>query len=603
MNAGNDGAGGRFTRIAVAMLCAAALQLLLTPAVTAQGSGRDSAKVMPADDINTGDNELSPMWDEDSGEPNGTFYFTRGVPWYLDTTAHFMYQTSIQSSKGEQQNGFWKLAPGAARLNLDGLPADGYESGAATIPGCAGTQRMYVAAADLSELSSGSANRSDIHLYVRENGAFVRKDGADELRFINSAGAWDSHPTALMNNAIFFASDRPGGKGGLDIWYVLYDGAQWQGPFNASDINTEFNEAFPFLPASNARTIYFSSDRPREGASFGFDIYAARRDYAADKGPYLRAPLRYAQPDLMPKVNTRYNEICYVAVDNARGFFASDAPREKWGGTRNFDIYQVIPNPYWRDTVDRQEIIAVDRCDPAHPPVNMEFTLVERDDDGAETTVAQGRVNDETGRATITFLNSYRENSGTFILKPNAGDRYFNVPVRIRPARRVLLDTIPLMPFEYRNNCDFVTKDLVFFETASSRMTGQDSARVIDFAAKLRKYIEGLPPELKLEIRLDGHTDDRPTVYLGLRPDGTVESASASSAGNNEYLSRDRARFTADLIDRELRAFAGRYTKAVAWHSYRQPDVPYEGVTDSEALANARKMNRRVVIAVATVRR
>ncbi|MBN1182547.1 MAG: tetratricopeptide repeat protein [Bacteroidales bacterium] len=74
---------------------------------------------------------------------------------------------------------------------------------------------------------------------------------------------------------IYFISDRPGGIGGNDIWYVVYDKFRrtYQKAENAGAfINTEGNEATPFYDR-RTKLLYFSSDRwPGFG---GYDIYSA----------------------------------------------------------------------------------------------------------------------------------------------------------------------------------------------------------------------------------------------------------------------------------------------------------------------------------------
>ena len=57
-------------------------------------------------------------------------------------------------------------------------------------------------------------------------------------------------------------SDRPGGKGGTDIWYFLYDKTKdrYSRPRKAgSKLNTVGNEMTPYFDMTT-HTLYFSSD-------------------------------------------------------------------------------------------------------------------------------------------------------------------------------------------------------------------------------------------------------------------------------------------------------------------------------------------------------
>lgn len=77
---------------------------------------------------------------------------------------------------------------------------------------------------------------------------------------------------------LVFASDRPGGFGGFDLYYSVKTGEDWSEPVNFGEkINTAFNEYRPILkPFSRYGEfsndyLAFSSDRP--GGSGGYDLY------------------------------------------------------------------------------------------------------------------------------------------------------------------------------------------------------------------------------------------------------------------------------------------------------------------------------------------
>ena len=83
---------------------------------------------------------------------------------------------------------------------------------------------------------------------------------------------WESHPSLSVDgNFLFFSSNRPGGYGGKDIWFVRKEGKEWGIAKNLGDsINTSFNEISPFIH-SNMIDFYFSSNGKK---SFGgYDIY------------------------------------------------------------------------------------------------------------------------------------------------------------------------------------------------------------------------------------------------------------------------------------------------------------------------------------------
>ncbi len=72
------------------------------------------------------------------------------------------------------------------------------------------------------------------------------------------------HPTIALykkgKEIMYFSSDRPGGKGGKDIWYSIIDAnGKFSAPLNAEAINTERDEITPYYDNLNG-LLYFSSD-------------------------------------------------------------------------------------------------------------------------------------------------------------------------------------------------------------------------------------------------------------------------------------------------------------------------------------------------------
>ncbi len=147
-------------------------------------------------------------------------------------------------------------------------------------------------------------------------------------RPVNTSG-WESQAVISANGkALFFASKRPGGKGGSDLWMCrkLSDG-RWGKPVNLGDsINTPGNEMSPFLFA-DGRTLYFSSDGwPGLG---GYDLFVARKksDDTWSKAVNLGYP-----------VNSRANEInLFVALARNKAWISSDRTEG------NFNIYAFAP--------------------------------------------------------------------------------------------------------------------------------------------------------------------------------------------------------------------------------------------------------------------
>ena len=102
------------------------------------------------------------------------------------------------------------------------------------------------------------------------NGTFSPATPVDSL---NSTSA-DKCPF-VYKKIMVFASDRPGGFGGYDLYYAIYKDGKWSTPENfGPDVNTASDEYRPvlgLLPDYTNYMLLFSSNRP--GGKGGFDLY------------------------------------------------------------------------------------------------------------------------------------------------------------------------------------------------------------------------------------------------------------------------------------------------------------------------------------------
>ncbi|MFO8060166.1 MAG: hypothetical protein R6U70_05885 [Bacillota bacterium] len=61
----------------------------------------------------------------------------------------------------------------------------------------------------------------------------------------------------LHGDHLYFHSDRPGGKGGYDIWVTARENGTWSDPVNIEPVNTESMDGFPFISA-DGREMWFT---------------------------------------------------------------------------------------------------------------------------------------------------------------------------------------------------------------------------------------------------------------------------------------------------------------------------------------------------------
>lgn len=155
---------------------------------------------------------------------------------------------------------------------------------------------------------------------------------------VNSS-SWESQPSMAADGmTVYFASSRPGGFGGMDIWKTTMTA---EGEFSIPEnlgpaINTPGDDAAPFIH-SDGRTLYFASNG-RVGMG-GYDLYYST----------LQTDGTWSEPVNMGyPINSPADEInIFINASGTEAFIASD----KDGGFGGLDLYRFVlddqlrPNP------------------------------------------------------------------------------------------------------------------------------------------------------------------------------------------------------------------------------------------------------------------
>ena len=103
---------------------------------------------------------------------------------------------------------------------------------------------------------SSPRNKLGIFSAVLVNGRWTK---IREFRFNDEMYNITSPCLSRDGKRLFFASDRPGGFGGSDLYYCQWQGDYWNEPVNLGPvINTAGNESYPFVTSSG--DLFFSSD-------------------------------------------------------------------------------------------------------------------------------------------------------------------------------------------------------------------------------------------------------------------------------------------------------------------------------------------------------
>lgn len=142
-----------------------------------------------------------------------------------------------------------------------------------------------------------------------------------------------SHPIIARQGTeclMYFASNRDGGQGENDIWYLDMNDEKAQ-PINLGPtINTAGNEITPFYYAKD-KSLYFSSD-----THFGFGGF----DIFVSEGWKTRW---HGVENLMKPINSSANDLYpFIVESDGEGYFTSNRPKENSGENKTCcnDIYR-----------------------------------------------------------------------------------------------------------------------------------------------------------------------------------------------------------------------------------------------------------------------
>ncbi|MFM7668926.1 MAG: OmpA family protein [Bacteroidota bacterium] len=147
-------------------------------------------------------------------------------------------------------------------------------------------------------------SRLELKIYREKNGKW-----GEEVFPYNNKTYSIGHGVLDQQGNLYFASDKPGGIGGVDIYKSSYANGSWSEPVNLGNkVNTSRDEVFPFI--SNNGTLYFSSNGwPGNG---GLDVFYQENQNSEPK--HIGNP-----------INTNADDFgIYVDENTGRGYLSSN---------------------------------------------------------------------------------------------------------------------------------------------------------------------------------------------------------------------------------------------------------------------------------------
>ena len=328
---------------------------------------------------------------------------------------------------------------------------------------------------------------------------------------------WESQPSISSDGkTVYFVSDRRGGYGGSDIYFVtLQADGSFGNPYNlGAPVNTKGNEMTPFIH-QDARTMYFvSNGHLGMGES---DIFVARKD---NKGVFsIIENIGYP-------INSTQNELgLIVDATGQLAYYSSDALR----GLGGFDIYAFeMPESAKPNPVTYLKGIAFDK--ETKQKLEVQFELIDLQSGATWISSVSDAI---TGAFLVCVplgkelgLNAYRDGYLFY-------SDHFNVDV-ISGIDKPFLKDVPMTPVKKGEK--IVLKNILF-ATASFELRPESKVEL----AKLKALLDKNP---SLHIEISGHTDN------------------VGSAQQNQKLSENRAKavyeyLIAEGIGKDRLSFVG----------------------------------------------
>jgi len=341
--------------------------------------------------------------------------------------------------------------------------------------------------------------RCDLYIAEREGAQWLPPKNM--RRPINTVAKETQPSLSYDGRTLYFASDRAGSKGGLDIWYATQntDGT-WNQPVNLGDsINTGGDEMSPFIHHDN-QTLYFSSER--HVGMGGFDLYRST----------LTSDSTWSKPvNLGYPVNTHNDEMGLIV--NAFGNMAYYSSNRRAGYSE--DIYRFeMPLEHRPSAVSYLKGKVFDAVTKS--PLGASFELV---DLNTGKLVNQSVADAQTG----SFLLTLPPEINYMINVSHPGYLFYSENIEItgqyKKDEPFLVD-IPLQPIQ--EGINMVLRN-IFYQTDKYALKQESEYELV-------KVVNFLNDNPKVDITITGHTD------------------SVGTAAYNKQLSEKRADEVAGFI-------------------------------------------------------
>jgi len=341
---------------------------------------------------------------------------------------------------------------------------------------------LYITICQLEKVRTekGFTNYENCDIYVSHfyDGEWTTLENLGQN--INGRTTWEGQPSISADGkTLYFASARPDGYGGIDIYYSTIDGkGNWGSAKNIGKrINTPKNDKSPFMH-SDSQTLYFASDG-RYGVG-GFDIYFSKNEKEA-----WTEPKNIGYP-----INTKEDELGFIVSTNGRkAYFASNRLSQDEG----YDIYSF---DLYKKARPKEVLLAKGYLNDSKGKAIQDAEVIIKSTSTGKTSEAI--VDKMTGKYAVAITVEPDEEFIMTVRKQN----YTFTSAYIKPKETTLLAPVEIdmeiKPIEVGQQVEI---NDIYFATASSVF---DKASMV----VLNNFIEWLEDNPSVKIEIHGHTDN-----------------------------------------------------------------------------------------------
>ena len=414
-------------------------------------------------------------------------------------------QTLIYTTRAGRQEDFY-ISSFDGESFTTGIPMDGLNTSQNEGAHCLSPDGEYLFFTGCH--MEGSQGGCDLYITTKQDGEWIKPVNMGPN--VNSR-EWDAQPSLSPDGKrLYFTSERKGGLGKSDIWYVDFKDGSWGKPINAGDvINTAGNEASPYIHL-DGQTLYFRSDG--HVGMGDYDLFLSRWD----KNEWGEVE------NLGYPINSAGSEgALSVSTDGQYAYYASDIEND------NLDIFRFkLPEELkpQKVTYFKAQILDAETQEPMKAVVEV-YDVIAQETYMSDITNQQGYL-----------LASVPERS-QYSIHVSAPDYIFysdniswtdttsvNKPQEIT----ILLQKIKapeVIASNKKETAPVILKN-IFFESGSDKLLSSSDFEIIKLSNILQES-----PEAK--IRITGYTDN-----VGSEEDNQILSLNRATSVKNALIEK-----------------------------------------------------------------